>query len=118
RSGRLVDEIDGRKEDYVLLPNGVKVGRLDHIFKDLVHVQESQFRQDRPESVEIRIVKGPGYDAYDQETLLLSETRKRLGSDIDIKIQYVDRIERTKSGKLRFVISTIGKDTRSSNPTT
>lgn len=118
RSGRLVDEIDGRKEDYVLLPNGVKVGRLDHIFKDLVHVHEAQFRQDRPESVEIRIVKGPGYDAFNQETLLLSETRKRLGSDIDIKIQYVDRIERTKSGKLRFVISTIGKDTRSSNPTT
>ena len=26
--------IDGRKEDYVTLPNGVRLGRLDHIFKD------------------------------------------------------------------------------------
>ena len=39
----LVDENDndkilsilGRVEDYIILPNGVKLGRLDHIFKDI-----------------------------------------------------------------------------------
>jgi phenylacetate-CoA ligase len=112
RPGRLVDEIDGRKEDYVLLPNGVKVGRLDHIFKDLIHVQEAQFRQNHPKRVEIWVVKGQGYDECGEESQLLLETRKRLGHDINIQIRYVNSIERTKSGKLRFVVSNLDSSTR------
>jgi phenylacetate-CoA ligase len=112
RPGRLVDEIDGRKEDYVLLPNGVKVGRLDHIFKDLIHVQEAQFRQNHPKRVEIWVVKGQGYDECGEESQLLLETRKRLGHDINIQIRYVNSIERTKSGKLRFVVSNLDSSTQ------
>ena len=33
RPGRIIDAIDGRREDYVVLPSGAMVGRLDHIFK-------------------------------------------------------------------------------------
>ncbi len=107
RSGRVIDDIDGRKEDSVLLPNGVKIGRLDHIFKDLIHVKEAQFRQEEIGSVQICVVKGRGYDEANEEKLLLSESRKRLGNDIAIEIQYVDSIERTRSGKLRFVVSNL-----------
>ena len=42
RPGRLVKQIDGRLEDYVILRNGAKIGRLDHIFKDLIMVREAQ----------------------------------------------------------------------------
>lgn len=107
RSGRVVEEIDGRKEDFVLLPNGVKIGRLDHIFKDLIHVKEAQFRQEEQGVVQICIVKGRDYDAANEENLLLSESRKRLGNDIKIDIRYVDSIERTQAGKLRFVVSSL-----------
>jgi phenylacetate-CoA ligase len=94
------------------LPNGVKVGRLDHIFKDLIHVQEAQFRQNHPKRVEIWVVKGQGYDECGEESQLLLETRKRLGHDINIQIRYVNSIERTKSGKLRFVVSNLDSSTR------
>ena len=40
-----------------------------------------------------------------EEKRLLVEARKRLGSEIAIKIEYTDHIARTSSGKLRFVIS-------------
>ncbi len=104
---RTVTYIDGRKEDYVVLPNGVKIGRLDHIFKDLVHVREAQIYQNNPSYIVFRIVKGHDYDTYNEEELLLMEARQRLGDAIQIQIEYVDKIQRTAFGKLRFVISEI-----------
>ena len=103
RPGRLVKQIDGRLEDYVILKNGAKIGRLDHIFKDLIMVREAQIYQVYPGKIEMRIVKREGYSDKDEKKLL-KETYSRLG-DIDISIKYVKSLERTKTGKLRFVIS-------------
>ena len=102
--GRLVKEIDGRKEDYVVLPNGAAVGRLDHIFKDLVNIREAQIYQRQQGQIELRIVKGTSYTDKDEQELL-KETRKRIGDDMEIVVRYVDAIERTRAGKLRFVVS-------------
>lgn len=99
--------IDGRQEDYITLPNGVKLGRLDHIFKDLTDVQEAQIYQPDQNNVMLRIVKAPNYDLNHQEELVLNETKKRLGKEIVISIEYLKQIPRTKSGKLQFVISEV-----------
>jgi len=99
--------IDGRQEDYVSLPNGIKLGRLDHIFKDMTEVQEAQIYQPSIDTLIIRIVKGLEYDKLGQETNVLSEARKRLGKDVDIKIEYLNHIPKTKSGKLKFVLSEV-----------
>ncbi|SPF38005.1 Coenzyme F390 synthetase-like protein [Syntrophobacter sp. SbD1] len=107
RPGRMVDVIDGRKEDYLILPNGVRLGRLDHIFKDLVHILEAQIVQFEPGKAVFRIVKGAGYDEAGEEKNLLIEARKRLGPEIAIEFEYTDLIPRTSSGKLRFVVSHI-----------
>lgn len=106
RPGRVVDSIDGRIEDYVVLAGGAKVGRLDHIFKDIVHIREAQIYQREPGAIIIRIVRGEGYTEA-TEKMLLDETSSRLGGDTTIEIKYVDAIERTASGKLRFVVSDI-----------
>lgn len=107
RETRIVEEIDGRKEDFVILPNGCYIGRLDHIFKDLLNIREAQIMQSSTNQVEFRIVPGPNYDRQSDEKQLLSEAQKRLGSFINISINYVNSIPRTSSGKLRFVISNI-----------
>ena len=104
RLGRLVKEIDGRKEDYVILPNGAAVGRLDHIFKDLVNIREAQIYQKQQGQIELRIVKGQSYTDKDEQELL-KETHKRVGEDMELVVRYVDAIERTRTGKLRFVVS-------------
>lgn len=104
--GRTVHAIDGRQEDYIILGNGVRLGRLDHIFKDLVHIREAQIYQKEPGRIAIRIVKGEHFGGTD-EAALLRESRQRLGEDMDIDIQYVETLSRTRSGKLRFVISDI-----------
>jgi phenylacetate-CoA ligase len=106
RNGRLVKEIDGRKEDYLTLSSGAKVGRLDHIFKDMVNVRAAQFRQRSLNDIELRLVTISGYSIKDEKALL-GEISKRLGDQHSVKIRYVDEIEKTKSGKLRLVKSDI-----------
>ena len=101
---RIVDDIDGRIEDFVTIPGGVKVGRLDHIFKDMVNIVEAQVRQKECGSIQINVVKNKKYSEID-EKLLLVETRKRLGHEIKIRVSYVEKVPRTKSGKVRLVVS-------------
>jgi phenylacetate-CoA ligase len=102
--GRVIDCVDGRQEDYVLLKNGARLGRLDHIFKDMVQVREAQIVQQQPGKIMVRIARGSKYGEAD-ENLLRQEFAQRLGRDAEIEVQYVDSVGRTDSGKLRFVIS-------------
>ena len=102
---REVTTIDGREEDYVLLPDGSRVGRLDHVFKDLVHIREAQIYQPAADLLVLRIVKGPAYDEHHEEERLLLEMRQRVGSALPIRIEYLDDIPRSRRGKLRFVVS-------------
>jgi phenylacetate-CoA ligase len=106
RPGRVVASLDGRVEDYVVLRNGAKIGRMDHIFKDMVNVKEAQIHQQRAGEVTIRVVRGGAYTDAD-ETALRREAQKRLGSDTEIRVSYVDQLPRTRTGKLRLVVSEV-----------
>lgn len=104
--GRMISSIDGRIEDYVTLPNGRKIGKLDHVFKDAVHLREVQIRQDKDYNINVRIV--PRDNDYHKDIKLAAELFKRtLGVDIEIVFEVVDKIEKSKSGKLRFIVSDI-----------
>lgn len=104
RPGRVVKSIDGRAEDYVILKNGVRIGRMDHIFKDLTNVREAQIIQQYPGKITIKIVRGDNYSEHD-EVSLLGEVHKRVGEECIVIIEYVQEIARSKTGKLRFVVS-------------
>lgn len=106
RAGRVVERVDGRLEDYVILRNGARVGRMDHIFKDMVNVREAQIHQAHPGEIVIFVVPGPAYTGRD-ERMLLEETITRVGNDMAIAIKYVDSLPRTRAGKLRFVVSEV-----------
>jgi len=106
RPGRVVERLDGRLEDYVITKAGARLGRLDHIFKDLDRVREAQIRQSRVGHMVLNVVKGPGYSERD-DRLLREEVVKRVGDQIDFDIEYVSTVERTGREKLRFVISTL-----------
>ena len=101
---RYVDAIDGREEDYIILKNGARLGRLDHIFKDAIEVREAQIRQSIPGEITIFLVVSRRFGQEHRQELL-SQIRQRVGDLCDVSIEFKDRIEKTKSGKLRFVIS-------------
>ena len=54
----------------------------------------------------VLVVRGAAYGQED-ERRLLSEFRKRVGDQADVRIEYVAQIERSQTGKLRFVISDV-----------
>jgi phenylacetate-CoA ligase len=101
---RIVDSIDGRKEDYIILKNGRSIGRLAHIFADLTSVKEAQIYQYEINKIMVKIVKSNNFTTED-ERKIMSNLHSLLGSDMIIRFNYEDKIERTNGGKLRFVIS-------------
>jgi phenylacetate-CoA ligase len=108
RPGRVVSRIDGRLEDYVVLGNGTRVGRMDHVFKDMVNVREAQIHQKLPGEMTIRIVRMPAFTEADEQAVL-RETRQRVGDGAEVRFEYVDRLERSAIGKLRFVVSELAE---------
>ena len=106
RPGRVVEAIDGRAEDYVVLGDGTLVGRLDHVFKDLTTIREAQIHQQVAGAVVLKVVRRPEFGPSD-EARLLDEVRRRLGTSTTTEIEYVDALPRTSSGKLRLVVSAV-----------
>jgi phenylacetate-CoA ligase len=106
RSGRIVDRIDGRREDYVVLPSGAMIGRLDHIFKDQVRVREAQIYQPDMTRIVLRIACASDFTSRDEEALVRA-AGIWLGSGLHVEVEHVDAVSRTRSGKLRFVVSDV-----------
>ena len=101
---RKVYKIDGRSEDYLLLNDGSKVGRLDQIFKDLIDIVEAQFVQNEKGKVDLYIV--PSFDFnHNSQKKLEQLIYEKVGDRLSLKIIKVKKIKRSDSGKLRFVKS-------------
>jgi len=104
----LVESVVGRRDDYVCLPDGRVVGRLDHIFKGLSGIAEAQIIQD--ELSRLRIVVVPSKTFSDATRHALARNALgHLGTDMSISIEMVDSIPRTASGKFRSVISNVSR---------
>ncbi|MDP6980060.1 MAG: hypothetical protein QF570_15895 [Myxococcota bacterium] len=108
RPGNVFLDVDGRVEDFVVTPSGRMIGRMDHIFKSMEHVEEAQILQTTPEEIEVVFVPGPKFDRV-TEAKLRREIRTRLGDEIGVRLQPVREIVREPNGKFRAVKSTIGK---------
>jgi phenylacetate-CoA ligase len=98
RAFPIVTEIQGRRESYVVTPEGRQIGRLDHIFKGVEHVVEGQIVQQSVGRIVLKVVRDSGYQSHDEERLLRN-SKERLGPTVDVAIEYVESIPRTASGK-------------------
>jgi phenylacetate-CoA ligase len=110
RGGLLLERIEGRVEEYIVTPDGRLAGRMDHIFKDASHVLEAQIQQDDIQEIVIRIVRDDAYVKHDEHKIL-REAHLRLGTTIRIRFEYVDHIERTKTGKFPFIKTSLDYST-------
>jgi len=104
RKSRVVKEILGRNEDYIVLSNGTKIGRLSPLFKSMVNIKEAQVYQEKPGEATFNIVKDCKY-VYADEVELINQIHEKLGQDFIYDIIYLEKISRTKNGKLKFVVN-------------
>jgi phenylacetate-CoA ligase len=105
RNFKCIKRIIGRSEDIIILPDGRKIGRLDHIFKNLENIKECQIIQLDIGRIIFKVVKqdNSGINFIKEE--IIKNARKYLGNQVNIEIEFVDKIERDKNGKFRAVIS-------------
>lgn len=108
RKSRTVKEILGRDEDFLILKDGTKIGRLDHIFKEMVEVNEAQIFQKEAGRAIFKISKGKNYTDK-SEMKLMNEIKEKLGKDFIYELEYMTSIPKTKSGKLKFVVSKVNE---------
>jgi phenylacetate-CoA ligase len=106
RSFPLIEEVVGRIDDPIKLPDGRSVGRLDHLFKGVEGILEAQIRQDRLDAIAVLIVPSPTFNDRTRE-ILQSNARYRLGDRIGLEIQLVDSIPRTRNGKFKGVVCNV-----------
>lgn len=106
RNSPILRTITGRVDDIIITPEGRHIGRLGHVFKNTLNVKEAQIIQNDIHSIVVKIVPRQNYTAEDKN-MILSELRFRLGYEINISIEEVLQIPRTKNGKQRFIISNV-----------
>jgi phenylacetate-CoA ligase len=102
---QVVTKIIGRTDDYILTPEGRKVGRLSPVMKKYP-VREVQYIQENIHELNVVIVADDGY-VNDTEKCIEKEIQKRVGSSIAIRFVYKNKINRENGGKYRSIVSYI-----------
>jgi len=108
RAFPVLERIEGRRDDVIVTPEGRWVGRLDPIFKAVSSIYETRIVQDAIDHVRVESVVDGEFTA-EQEAVLYSELRNRLGPTMRIDIVRVKELPRTASGKLRSVVNLVGR---------
>lgn len=104
----LMDDVATKNESIITLPDGrwLSPSVLTHPFKPMDNIIESQIIQEDVKNIRIKIIKNTQYSSKD-EKVLLSAFCERVGKDVDVHIEYVEEIGKTKNGKFKWVISKI-----------
>ncbi|MCB9059534.1 MAG: phenylacetate--CoA ligase family protein [Calditrichae bacterium] len=105
----LMNIMEGRTEDFIKTKQGkmVHAAYLCYTLKDDT-VQEFKMYQKSMDDYTIQLVKSPAFKENSEEALK-AKVEYELGKDINIKFEYLDKIPREKSGKLRYFVSELKK---------
>lgn len=101
-----IQEIRGRHDDVLRLPDGTRVGRIGGVFLDVKGLELAQIRQDTDGQVIINLVVNGAFGPQ-SVAVIRSELRHRIGDTLPYEIAYVspEEIIRTAAGKFKLVIS-------------
>jgi phenylacetate-CoA ligase len=108
RGLELMDDVTTKAEDTLTLKDGrlISPSVLTHPFKPINSVEESQIIQKEHDRIVIKIVPRKGYSDADTSHLI-REMKVRLGNEVRVEVEMVGQLERTGSGKFRWVISEV-----------
>jgi phenylacetate-CoA ligase len=103
----LLEKVVGRSTDIIVCPSGKLLHGefFTHLFYKLPGIREFQVIQRTKTRLEIHVVPEDG-SMSDRSIESLKDTIRSYGDpDFEVRVLVVDRIERTPSGKYRFVVS-------------
>jgi phenylacetate-CoA ligase len=104
RKSNVMLRIEGREDDYVLTPEGLRIMRFDYVFKDALNVKEVQVVQERLGEITVRAVRRENYSVADEQQIS-REIARWISPRLAVRFEYVSEIEREANGKFRAVLS-------------
>ncbi len=106
RNQMIAKEILGRVQSVITLDNGRSLTGPGWtiLFKDR-NVKKYRLRQIDGKSIEADIVKGRNYNEKIEEPIIFNDFYKHAGKDTSLKINYVDDIDNSNSGKATYFIA-------------
>lgn len=98
--------VGGRRTDHLVATDGTAMHGLSliYVLREIDGVRQFQIHQGRDGAVEVRIVPVGALGEADRRRIECG-IRDRLGSDVELHLRMVDRIEPAVSGKFRCVTS-------------
>jgi len=108
RTFPVMEDITTKAEDIIVTKDGryISPSVLTHPFKPLHSITMSQIIQEDLDNVVVKIVRSSAYDEKDS-LRLISGLKARLGEEMKIRVEYVDSLGHTSSGKFKWVISKV-----------
>ena len=108
----VVESVQGRSNDYLLLHDGTRVGLLCNALKGVDHMLFAQIVQEHAQSFTIRLVVNDHFSAKN-ELQVRKSIIARVGEAQPFNIVYIneDEIIRSKSGKFKMIVNNIAKET-------
>ena len=100
----VIKEVVGRVEDVLVGPDGRQMVRFHGVFVDQPNVREGQIIQETLHRIRVKVVPGNGFHERDASDVA-QRVRQRIGTQVDVVVETVDRIPRTAGGKFQAVIS-------------
>jgi len=105
RGYKLMKEIIGREQEILLTPEGKHIHGefFTHIFWEIPFIKEFQVIQDSVEKIIINIVPEKSFN--DKSLNRIQEIIRTKSQGWEVEFKMVDKIDRTKAGKYKFVIN-------------
>ncbi len=107
RPYKLLKEIKGREQEMLITPEGkfIHGEYFTHIFWEIPYVKEFQIVQEKIDKIVIKIVPDENFD--EKYLNKIKEIIRMRSKSWNIEFKIVDKINRTKAGKYKFVINEV-----------
>jgi phenylacetate-CoA ligase len=109
----IVRKIEGRIEDFIITPSGTIIppAVITHPFKDLKTIKNTQLVQDDYDHMILRVelYDKPCEESDKEIKQLVEELSAIMNFEIKIEVEIVDEIERTPTGKFKWIVSNISR---------
>jgi len=104
----LIDDVATKAEDMLTLRDGrlISPSVLTHPFKPLTSIAASQVIQEDLDTVVVRVVPTARFSTQDEQQLIAGLV-ERLGASVTVRVERVAELERSRSGKFKWVISKV-----------
>lgn len=108
----LIKSIEGRSDDYLILPSGKKVSpRVINVLEDIPGVARYKTIQETKNKIVVNLIKGKGFSQKTIDQIKNHIKNGCNGEEIDIDVKLVKEIPQNRRGKARAVISYVKDDT-------